>query len=383
MSRVRGELIVRDLSPRIPAGSPPDDQPDPCPGLRLDPSGHVRHDIRPEELSNDLAGWLADLVADGLLDPDAFEETFVRIVEEIDPGWTAFYRNTLVALADGGEEGGTNAGMAPVHDRAAALAVGPHVVELGCCFGFLSLRLAAEGHRVTAVDLVAGTARLLAGVAATLGSSVGALAGDARRIPLADASADTVFAVHLLEHLPPGDDVAVLAEMLRVARRRTVVAVPFEDVPNPTWGHVRTFDLADLDALGAATGLPYSVEEHHGGWLVVDASDRPDVPWTQVVRTAPKVPSGGPPRPAVGTQPADVPHAGNGAGAPSATGISAGAAAVPTAGVHPMSTTSTAPTAESAAAPSAVTSNPCSSSAGGAEGTASTAARVTPSADPT
>ena len=34
--------------------------------------------------------------------------------------------------------------MAPVHDRAAALAVGPHVVELGCCFGFLSLRLAAQ-----------------------------------------------------------------------------------------------------------------------------------------------------------------------------------------------------------------------------------------------
>ena len=39
------------------------------------------------------------------------------------------------------------------------------------------------------------------------------------------------------------------------------------------WGHVRTFDLADLDALGAATGQPYTVEEHHGGWLVVDRTD--------------------------------------------------------------------------------------------------------------
>lgn len=91
-----------------------------------------------------------DLVGAGLLDPAAFEETFVAVVEDVDPGWTAFYRNTLAALARGGEPGGTNAGIAPVHDRAAALTVGPDVVELGCCFGFLSLRLAAEGHRVTA-----------------------------------------------------------------------------------------------------------------------------------------------------------------------------------------------------------------------------------------
>jgi hypothetical protein len=53
-------------------------------------------------------------------------------------------------------------------------------------------------------------------------------------------------------------------------RRRAVVAVPFEEVPHPAWGHVRTFDLDALEALGAATGLPYRVDEHHGGWLVVD-----------------------------------------------------------------------------------------------------------------
>jgi SAM-dependent methyltransferase len=238
--------------------------------LWCDDDGRVRHRISPGELSNDLADGLGHLVATGELDPAAFEDTFVRIVEEIDPTWTTFYRNTLSALATGGEPGGTNAGMAPVHDRAAELAVGPHVVELGCCFGFLSLRLAAEGHRVTAVDLVPGTAHLLATVSGRLGTRVTTLVGDARRIPLADGSADTVFAVHLLEHLPRGLDAAVLDEMLRVARRRAVVAVPFEEVPNPAWGHVRTFDLADLDALGCATGLPHRVAEHHGGWLVID-----------------------------------------------------------------------------------------------------------------
>jgi len=118
---------------------------------------------------------------------------------------------------------------------------------------------------------VPGTARRLASV----DPGIATLAGDARRVPLADGSADTVFAVNLLEHLPRGGHVAVLAEMLRVTRCRAVVAVPFEDAPNPAWGHVRTFDLADLDALGAATGLPCTVAEHHGGRLVVDRAPAP------------------------------------------------------------------------------------------------------------
>ena len=124
---------------------------------------------------------------------------------------------------------------------------------------------------MTAVDLAPGTVALLASIAPALGTPLHTVAGDATAIPLADRSADTVFAVHLLEHLPPALASGVIAEMVRVARRRVVVAVPFEDAPNPTWGHIRTFDLADLAALGDATDRPYTVDEHHGGWLVVDA----------------------------------------------------------------------------------------------------------------
>jgi SAM-dependent methyltransferase len=237
-------------------------------------TGARRQMITPngETISNDLAGEIARRWP-GIAAAE-FERRFVEIVEATAPdrldAWTAFYRNTLDALASGGAPGGTNAEMAPVHDRAAALAVGRDVVELGCCFGFLSLRLASAGHRVTAVDLTPGTAALLASVAPRLGTPVRVVAGDALRIPLADRCADTVFSVHLLEHLPVGQDAVVLAEMLRVTRRRAIVAVPFEDAPNPTWGHVRTFDLAALDALGAASGHQYVVDEHHGGWLVVD-----------------------------------------------------------------------------------------------------------------
>lgn len=246
-----------------------------APRLSVGKDGRLRHRLGVEEINNDLADWIAaDLVTPGLIEPSAFERTFVSVVLSTDPdpaqAWTAFYRNTLEALARGGEPGGTNAGMAPVHARAVDLAVGS-LVELGCCFGFLSLALAAAGHDVTAVDLSAGTVRLLASVAPALGRSLRAVAGDAAAVPLADGAADTVYAVHLLEHLPRGVDEMVLAEMLRVARRRVVIAVPYEDEPDAAWGHVRTFTAADLDALGAATGRRYQVDAHHGGWLVIDS----------------------------------------------------------------------------------------------------------------
>lgn len=240
--------------------------------LSLGPDGRLRHRISREQISNDLAGWIADdLVAPGLVAPEAFERTFVSVVRSVDPGWTAFYANTLRELAAGGTPGGTNAGMAPVHERAAQLSVGS-VVELGCCFGFLALRLAADRHPVTAVDLSAGAVRLLTGVAPALGLDLRAVAGDAAAVPLADRCADTVLAVHLLEHLPPALAPVVLAEMLRLARRRVVVAVPYEDEPDVTWGHVRIFDAAALHALGETAGRTFSVTDHHGGWLVVDAA---------------------------------------------------------------------------------------------------------------
>ncbi|MFC4947348.1 mycofactocin oligosaccharide methyltransferase MftM [Pseudonocardia sp. GCM10023141] len=243
--------------------------------LTLGADGRVRHRVPPDRLSNDLAGWIArDLVAPGLLRPNAFEQAFVSVVLSTAwrpvVAWESFYRNTLTALAAGGDPGGTNAGMAPVQQRATELAVGPDVVELGCCFGFLALQLAAAGHRVTAVDIAPGTVRLLAAMAPLLGLPVHAVAGDATAAPLADRCADTVLAVHLLEHLPAGVDVLVLAEMLRLARRRVVVAVPYEDVPDVAWGHVRTFDAAALHRLGASTGHRYRVADHHGGWLVID-----------------------------------------------------------------------------------------------------------------
>jgi SAM-dependent methyltransferase len=226
------------------------------------------------QLDNDLAGWLdRTLVVPGILGPEHFEEAFVAIVTSAAPdpdeAWLAFYRNTLAALHGEPAPGGTNAEIQPVHERAAELVVGD-VLELGCCFGFLALRLAAAGHRVIASDLTPGTVDLLGRTAPRLGLPVETLLADARAVPLPDGAVDTVVAVHLIEHLPAEEGKLVLAEALRLARRRVVVAVPFEDTPNETWGHLTTFDAAVLRELGEETGMDFTVAEHHGGWLVVD-----------------------------------------------------------------------------------------------------------------
>ncbi|MCW0214583.1 MAG: class I SAM-dependent methyltransferase [Pseudonocardia sp.] len=228
-----------------------------------------------DRLDNDLAGWLErTLVRPGLLPACSFEDAFVSVVRssatDPDDAWLAFYRNTLAALHGDVRPGGTNAELKPVHERAAALTLGPDVLELGCCFGFLALRLAAAGHHVTASDLTPGTVELLARTAPRLGVRLDTLVADARAVPLPDAATDTVLAVHLIEHLPSEAGKAVVAEAVRLARRRVVVAVPFEDVPNETWGHVRRFDEAALAELGDTVGLPYTVSTHHGGWLVID-----------------------------------------------------------------------------------------------------------------
>lgn len=245
---------------------------------------HVSHELAPERVDNDLAGLVAEeLFAPGWLGgSDLFERVMTGVVVSSadDPAaaWELFYRNTLDRLAElehsteqtrTGHVEGSLAAYAPVYAYADGL-VGPGtVLELGSCFGFLSLRLARRVP-VTASDATANTVRLLARIAPRLGLAVDTLICDAARVPRPASSYDTVLAIHLLEHLEPDHGAAVLREMQRLARRRVVVAVPFEEEPTAAFGHVRTFDADDLAELGEASGWDWAMHEHHGGWLVLD-----------------------------------------------------------------------------------------------------------------
>lgn len=256
---------------------------------------HVDHWVPPTRIDDDVAGLLADeLFTPGWLrGTELFERIFTGVVRSSAPdpleSWLLFYRNSLVRIqqtltgpgptsgppsgpAHAGRPGGhgTIAGYAPVYGHAEGLLATGSALELGSCFGFLSLRLAGAGRRTTASDVSAGTMRLLATMAPVLGVRLETRVADASRYPGADGCADNVLAIHLLEHLDPAQGDRTIAEAVRLARRRVVVAVPLEPEADETWGHVRTVTLDDLDAWGRATGLPYDVHEFHGGWLVIE-----------------------------------------------------------------------------------------------------------------
>ncbi|MET8243885.1 mycofactocin oligosaccharide methyltransferase MftM [Streptomyces sp. NPDC005202] len=240
------------------------------------------HSLRPEQLDNDLAGLLAEeLFAPGWLSgSDIFERVFTGVVRScVDgalPAWTTFYDNTLARIRQHWRtpepaEHSSIAGFAPVYGRTLDLVSRGSVLDLGSCFGFLPLLLAErKRQRVIASDLSRGTMRLLAAVARARGVGLDTLACDAARVPLPGRSVDTVTVIHVLEHLDPGHGEAVVQEALRLARRRVVVAVPYEDEPTAAYGHVRCFDPEQLAELGRRTGHPFSVASYHGGWLVLD-----------------------------------------------------------------------------------------------------------------
>ncbi|WP_236790809.1 mycofactocin oligosaccharide methyltransferase MftM [Amycolatopsis sp. GM8] len=237
----------------------------------------ISHCLRPDQLDNGLTGLLMDeLFNPGwLCGPDIFERVFTGVVRSTLPdprlAWTMFYRNTLAHLADPRGAPPLIAEMAPVYARVLRLVRPGSVLDLGSCFGFLPLLLAARPRMtVTASDIVGGAMRLLGTVAAARGTALRTLVCDATRVPLPDSVVDTVTVVHLLEHLDPARGHAVLTEAMRLARSKVVVAVPFEDVPSADYGHVRRFDLATLTRLGEETGWRHRVSTFHGGWLILD-----------------------------------------------------------------------------------------------------------------
>ncbi len=221
------------------------------------------------------------LVPDG----PAFERLFVDTVLATHPdpmqAWTGFYGNTMRRLRrpDAGGTGSV-ATFARIYAHVMSLIRGATVLDVGCCFGFLPL-LAAETDprlRVMGTDLVPAAAALAGHISRAHGSRARFAAADLLALPVADQAVDTVLAVHVLEHLPAEVSALALAQLRRVARHRVVIAVPLEEVPDPTFGHVQAFDLPRLARIGDAPGWSRAVHAEDGGWLVLDRrAGRPTV----------------------------------------------------------------------------------------------------------
>lgn len=229
----------------------------------------VRHGLRPEDLGERLVADITARVGTIGGRQDEFESVMVGLVLSTVPdpldAWATYYRNSMADLLSG------SADFAPIHQRAQELVTGS-VLDMGSCFGFFPIRLAMAGVPVTATDIHLGTTRMIDAVVPRLGVDLPTITCTAADVPLPDGSVDTVTALHLLEHVDPEIGRAVVAEAIRLARRRVVIAVPYEDEATACHGHVRTFDPASLDELGSGTGLSYEVSEFHGGWLVLNTS---------------------------------------------------------------------------------------------------------------
>jgi SAM-dependent methyltransferase len=236
----------------------------------------------PTQVSNELADHIAaELAPLGLVpDASAFEQIFTETVLAADPdpmrAWTSYYGNTLRRLRRP-DRGATDcvATFARIYAHALSLIRGVTVLDVGCCFGFLPLLAADTDPRLKVIgtDLVPASAALAGRISRARGSRARFAAADLLALPVVSQAVDTVLAVHVLEHLPAEASGRALTQLRRAARRRVVIAVPLEEVPDPTFGHVQAFDLATLARIGAdpdAPGWSRAVHAADGGWLVLD-----------------------------------------------------------------------------------------------------------------
>lgn len=229
----------------------------------------VDHDLRPAQLDDELASPLAHALGLHTDDHDLFARAFTGVVltsrPRVEQAWELFYRNSLARIRHP-----RHPGYARVYRHALGLLPSSSVLDIGPSFGFLSLHLATTGRRVTAWETDDGTAGLLRRMSGRLRIPVDVLAPGRSLRTVATGSVEGVALLHVLEHLDAADGLALFDAAVRIARRRLVVAVPYESSPTALFGHVRTFDRSDLLELGVRSGRPFEVHDDHGGWLVID-----------------------------------------------------------------------------------------------------------------
>jgi len=157
-----------------------------------------------------------------------------------------------------------------------ALRPGALVLDVGAGFGRHAFEIARRGARVVALDYnddeVCGTRDTFAAMAKAgeipEERYVGVLRSDATRLPFADNSFDAVITSEVLEHIQ--DDVAALAEMVRVLRPRGRFAATVPSwlpetinwklsdeyhAPEAVGGHVRIYTATELRAKLRSAGL--------------------------------------------------------------------------------------------------------------------------------
>jgi SAM-dependent methyltransferase len=161
---------------------------------------------------------------------------------------------------------------------------GTSVLDLGCGAGRHAFEAARRGAHVVALDTDLGELGQVLAVAAAMaeagevpaGASIGAVAGDATRMPFDDEAFDIVIAAEVLEHIPA--DGAAFSEIARVLRPGGLAALTVpawlpervcwllsDDYHNTPGGHVRIFTRHEMHTKLARAGLVENGHHHAHG----------------------------------------------------------------------------------------------------------------------
>ena len=176
--------------------------------------------------------------------------------------------------------------MLTVRFKQLGLTPGDLVLDAGAGFGRHAFEIARLGGRIVALDYADEEVRM---TRATFGAMievkdieadryVGALRGDATKLPFADNTFDRVITSEVLEHIQ--DDVSAIAELARVVRPGGTLACTGPSwwpekinwmlsdeyhAPKSVGGHVRIYSQTELEAKLRSAGLIVTGSHHAHG----------------------------------------------------------------------------------------------------------------------
>jgi SAM-dependent methyltransferase len=263
------------------------------------PANILVHRFSPDELHADIKHFVTlELKPLGILDrAQRFGEILAGVVgsffpEDVRRAWSYFGANTLQrfliylsTVSTPPYPDYTSIGsFATQYKRICELCTGKTFLDAGCESGFLPILIAERipfMTRVVGVDIRPAMFEVVRELARERHLvNVEFIQADLLAQDFAELGQfDTVTAVGVLEHFSEEDMYRVLTNLLSVTAQRLILIVPYEQEPEPVYGHEQTFTRTKLEGVGQwciqqlnGAGRMW-LEDCVGGLLLIERTD--------------------------------------------------------------------------------------------------------------